>query len=65
MKRLEGYVAVVTGGAKGIGEAICKLYAAHGAKTAVTDILDEEGCNVAQSIKDKGGKLAAFWSLSF
>jgi len=60
MKRLEGYAAVVTGGARGIGKAICELFAAHGAKTAVTDILDEEGRDLVREIKDKGEQAEFF-----
>ena len=60
MKRLEGYAAVVTGGARGIGKAICELFAAHGAKTAVTDILDGEGWNLVREIGDKGGQAEFF-----
>jgi NAD(P)-dependent dehydrogenase (short-subunit alcohol dehydrogenase family) len=60
MKRLEGYEAVVTGGARGIGKAMCELFAAHGAKIAVTDILDEEGRDLVREIKDKGGQAEFF-----
>jgi len=60
MKRLAGYGAVVTGGARGIGKAMCELFAEHGAKTAVTDILDEEGRNLVREIKDKGGQAEFF-----
>lgn len=38
MKRLEGKVAVVTGGAKGLGQAISELYALHGAKVVAADM---------------------------
>lgn len=38
MKRLEGKVAVVTGGAKGLGQAISQLYALHGAKVVAADM---------------------------
>lgn len=60
MKRLEGYVTVVTGGARGIGKAVCELFAEHGAKTAVTDILDEEGRKLTLEIKDRGGEAEFF-----
>ncbi|MFO7784360.1 MAG: glucose 1-dehydrogenase [Desulfatiglandales bacterium] len=60
MKRLEGCSAVITGGARGIGKAVCELFAEHGAMTAVTDILDDEGQDVANAIKDKGGDAEFF-----
>lgn len=60
MKRLEGYSAVITGGARGIGKAICELFADQGAKTAVTDILDDEGRQVTAGIRDQGGDAEFF-----
>ena len=40
--KLERKVAVVTGGARGIGAAICRRYADEGARVAVADILADE-----------------------
>jgi NAD(P)-dependent dehydrogenase (short-subunit alcohol dehydrogenase family) len=62
MNRVEGKVAVVTGGVLGIGRATSILLAKEGAKVAVVDIKDEEGQNVIDEIKDFGGT-AKFWHL--
>ncbi len=62
MGRVEGKVAIVTGGALGIGLASCELLAKEGAKVAVTDILDQEGQKVVDEIKGLSGT-AKFWHL--
>ncbi|MGA9536241.1 MAG: glucose 1-dehydrogenase [Desulfobacterales bacterium] len=62
MGRIENKVVVVTGGARGIGHAICLLFAHEGAAVAVTDVIDDEGRQVVDLIKEKGGK-ADFWHL--
>ncbi|XP_059443522.1 (+)-cis,trans-nepetalactol synthase NEPS1-like [Corylus avellana] len=50
-KKLEGKVAIVTGGASGIGEAAARLFANNGARMVViADIQDEVGRRVAESI---------------
>ncbi|MBI5446084.1 MAG: SDR family oxidoreductase, partial [Deltaproteobacteria bacterium] len=62
MGRVEGKVAVVTGGAEGLGRATSLLLAREGAKIAVTDINDAAGQAVAEEIKAVGGT-ARFWHL--
>lgn len=62
MKRVEGKVAVVTGGALGIGKESAQLLARHGAKVAVTDINDEKGKKAAAEIEAAGG-IGKYWHL--
>lgn len=61
-KRVAGKVAVVTGGAMGIGRAASKMLADEGAKVAVTDIEDKEGQNAVKEIESLGGT-AMYWHL--
>lgn len=53
MGRLDGRVALVTGAARGQGEAEARRLAEDGAAVVVTDVLDEEGRAVATSIGDR------------
>ena len=50
MGRLDGKVALVTGVARGQGEAEARRFAAEGAAVVVTDVLDEQGAAVAASL---------------
>lgn len=54
---LEGKVAVITGAASGIGEAIAKIYAKNGAKILAVDIDAARLERVAQEIKSDGGEV--------
>ncbi len=59
--QVQGKVALVTGGASGIGEAVSELLAREGASVAVTDVDDFKGPEVVARIKKAGrrGELLA------
>ena len=57
MYNLEGQVAIITGGAKGIGKGICEVFCKHGATVISWDVIDE-GQLTADSIAAQGGKIS-------
>jgi NAD(P)-dependent dehydrogenase (short-subunit alcohol dehydrogenase family) len=57
MARLEGKVAIVTGGASGIGLAIVRRFAGEGARVVLADIADETGGNAAEKASAEGGRV--------
>lgn len=57
--RLSGKVAIVTGGAQGMGRAICLRYADEGASVVVADVNLQGAENVANEISNAGGKATA------
>jgi NAD(P)-dependent dehydrogenase (short-subunit alcohol dehydrogenase family) len=54
--RLRERVALVTGGARGIGAACCDKLAQEGASVLITDVLDEEGDAIVRKIRGSGGR---------
>ncbi len=65
MKLLEGKVAIITGAARGIGEAIALKYAEHGAAVAFTYVSDsstEKANALAEKIKAQGTRCKAYKS---
>jgi len=56
MGKLDGQVALISGGARGQGEHQARVFAREGAAIAIGDLLEEDGNRVAESINDTGGQ---------
>ena len=54
--RLEGKVAIISGGSRGMGAAEARMFAREGAKVVIGDLLEEEGIKVVSEIGESGGE---------
>jgi len=55
--RFKDKVAIVTGGSRGIGKAICSGFAEGGGQVVIFDLLEDEGKKTEEEIKSRGGKV--------
>ena len=55
MSKLEGQIAIVTGGSRGIGEGVCEVFCREGATVIIWDILD--GSDTVDRISKLGGNI--------
>jgi 3-oxoacyl-[acyl-carrier protein] reductase len=56
MKKLENKVAIITGGAAGLGKAGAQLFASEGAQVYIWDLNEEAAAETIKEIEDNGGK---------
>lgn len=58
--KLDGQVAIITGGASGIGRAVADLFASAGAHVVVVDLNEKEAGYAAADIRASGGKASSY-----
>ena len=63
MGRVDGKVAVISGGARGMGAAHARMLVAEGAKVVIGDILDDEGKALAERLTALGPGAMEYWHL--
>lgn len=56
MGKLDGKVAIITGGSSGFGKASALLFAKEGAKVVIADVMEDNGKATAEEIKKAGGE---------
>ena len=56
--RLEGKVAIISGGANGMGAEEVRLFAREGASVVIADMLEDQGKRLEAEVNESGGKAA-------